>query len=133
MTGVNKVIILGRLGQDPETRVIGSGQQVCTLSVATSESWIKDGNKEERTEWHRIVLWGKLAEIASKHLHKGRSVFIEGKLQTRSWDDQQGNKRFITEIVGSSMQFVGDGNRATRDESSAPAPQDPMDDADISF
>lgn len=106
MQGVNKVILLGRLGQDPELRVTPNGQQVCTLRLATSESWTKDGNKEERTEWHRVILWGRQAEIAGKYLKKGRGCYIEGKLQTRSWDDKEGQKRYMTEIVASSIQFI---------------------------
>lgn len=117
MLGVNKVIVLGRLGQDPEVRVTPSGQHVCSLRVATSETWMKDGQKEERTEWHRVVLWGRQAELAGKYLRKGRSVYVEGKLQTRSWDDaQSGQKRYSTEIVGSQVQFLdsasGGGSRA---------------------
>ncbi len=106
MSGVNKVILVGRLGQEPDMRSTTSGQQVCTLSIATSETWTKDGNKEERTEWHRVVLWGRQAELAHKYLKKGRLVYIEGKLQTRSWQDQQGQKRYTTEIVASNMQFL---------------------------
>ncbi|WP_186650198.1 single-stranded DNA-binding protein [Fluviispira vulneris] len=110
MSGVNKVILIGRLGQEPEIRSTAGGQQVCTLSLATSESWIKDGNKEERTEWHRVVLWGRQAENAHKYLKKGRMVYIEGKLQTRSWQDQQGQKRYTTEIVATAMQFLEGGS-----------------------
>lgn len=106
MAGVNKVIVLGRLGQDPEVRMTPSGQQVCTMSLATSESWVKDGKKEERTEWHRVVLWGKQAELAGKFLKKGRNVYIEGRLQTRSWEDQSGQKRYSTEIVANTLTFV---------------------------
>lgn len=106
MSGVNKVILVGRLGQEPDMRSTTSGQQVCTLSIATSETWTKDGNKEERTEWHRVVLWGRQAELAHKYLKKGRLVYIEGKLQTRSWQDQQGQKRYTTEIVANNMQFL---------------------------
>lgn len=106
MSGVNKVILVGRLGQDPDLRNTPSGQQVCTLNIATSETWVKDGNKEERTEWHRVVLWGRQAELASKYLRKGRLVYIEGKLQTRTWQDQQNQKRYMTEIVANNMQFL---------------------------
>lgn len=107
MQGVNKVILIGRLGQDPEIRATPSGQTVASLRVATSESWIKDGQREERTEWHRVVVWGKQAENVGKYLSKGRAVFIEGKLQTRSWDDaQSGQKRYMTEIVASNVQFL---------------------------
>jgi single-strand DNA-binding protein len=110
MAGVNKVIILGRLGADPEVRMTPNGQQVCTMSMATSESYMKDGQKEERTEWHRVVLWGKQAELAGKYLKKGRQAYIEGRLQTRSWDDQQGQKRYATEIVANTLTFVDSGN-----------------------
>lgn len=110
MQGVNKVILIGRLGQDPEVRMTPNGQAVCSLRLATSESWTKDGNKEERTEWHRVVVWGRQAELAGKYLKKGRACFIEGKLQTRSWDDQQsGQKRYSTEIVASNIQFLDSG------------------------
>ncbi|MFP5519201.1 MAG: single-stranded DNA-binding protein [Bdellovibrionia bacterium] len=107
MSGVNKVIIIGRLGTDPEVKAIGSGQTVARLNVATSETWVKDGMKQERTEWHRIVVWGKLAEICGKHLSKGRQVYVEGRLQTRSWEDQAGQKRYATEIVANTVQFLG--------------------------
>lgn len=108
MAGVNKVIIVGRLGTDPEVRTVGSGGTVTRLSVATSENWVdKEGHKQERTEWHKIVVWGRLAEICGKHLAKGRQVYIEGRLQTRSWEDQQGQKRYSTEIVANTVQFLG--------------------------
>jgi single-strand DNA-binding protein len=104
---VNKVILVGRLGADPEVKAIGSGSTVARLNLATSESWVKDGQKQERTEWHRVTVWGKLAEICGKHLSKGRQVYVEGKLQTRQWEDQQGQKRYTTEIVASTVQFLG--------------------------
>jgi single-strand DNA-binding protein len=108
MSGVNKVIIVGRLGADPEMKTISAGSTVTRLNVATSESWTgKDGQKQERTEWHRITVWGKLAEICGKHLSKGRQVYVEGKLQTRNWEDQQGQKRYATEIVATTVQFLG--------------------------
>ena len=111
MSGVNKVILVGRLGADPEVKTISQGQTVARLSVATSESWTgKDGQKQERTEWHRVTVWGKLAEICGKHLSKGRQVYVEGKLQTRSWEDQQGQKRYATDIVASTVQFLGAAN-----------------------
>jgi single-strand DNA-binding protein len=120
MQGVNKVILVGRLGQDPEVRATPSGQTVASLRIATSESWIKDGQREERTEWHRVVVWGKQAENVGKYLAKGRSVFVEGKLQTRSWDDAtSGQKRFMTEIVASNVQFLDSGSRGN-DTSYAP-------------
>ena len=99
--GVNKVILIGNLGGDPEVRYTPNGSAVCNLSLATSESW-KDrqtGQPVERTEWHRIVIFGKLAEVAGQFLHKGSKVYIEGKLQTRKWQDQQGQDRYTTEVV----------------------------------
>lgn len=108
MSGVNKVIIIGRLGADPELKTVTGGQSVCRLSVATSENWTdREGQKQERTEWHRIVVWGKLAELCGKYLSKGRQAYIEGRLQTRSWEDQQGQKRYTTEIVANTVQFLG--------------------------
>jgi single-strand DNA-binding protein len=104
---VNKVIIVGRLGADPEVKAINSGTTVARLNIATSEAWVKDGQKQERTEWHRVTVWGKLAEICGKHLSKGRQVYVEGKLQTRQWEDQTGAKRYTTEIVASTVQFLG--------------------------
>ncbi len=110
MSGVNKVIIVGRLGQDPEMKAVGQGATVTRLNVATSENWVgKDGQKQERTEWHRIVVWGKLAEICGKYLAKGRQVYVEGRLQTRSWEDN-GQKKYSTEIVASTVQFLGSAN-----------------------
>lgn len=107
MAGVNKVIIIGRLGNDPEMKAVGQGATVTRLSVATSENWVdKGGQKQERTEWHRIVVWGKLAEICGKYLSKGRQVYVEGRLQTRSWEDN-GQKKYSTEIVASTVQFLG--------------------------
>ncbi|WP_295904256.1 single-stranded DNA-binding protein [uncultured Bdellovibrio sp.] len=107
MSGVNKVILVGRLGADPEVKAIGSGSTVARLNIATSETWVKDGQRQEKTEWHRVTVWGKLAEICGKHLAKGRQVYVEGKLQTRQWEDQQGQKRYTTEIVASTVQFLG--------------------------
>lgn len=110
MSGVNKVIIIGRLGQDPEMKAVGQGATVTRLNVATSENWTgKDGQKQERTEWHRIVVWGKLAEICGKYLAKGRQVYVEGRLQTRSWEDN-GQKKYSTEIVANTVQFLGSAN-----------------------
>lgn len=109
MSGVNKVIIVGRLGGDPEVRYTPGGQAVAKLSIATSESWNdKQGQKQERTEWHRVVVWGKMAEVVGQHLSKGRQVYVEGRLQTRSWDDKAtGQKKYSTEIVASTVQFLG--------------------------
>ena len=114
--GVNKAIILGRLGQDPEIRYTKDGKAVATLSVATSESW-KDkqtGEKKEQTEWHRVVLFGRLAEVAGEYLRKGSQVYIEGQLKTRKWTDQQGVARYSTEInigMNGVMQMIGSGNQ----------------------
>jgi single-strand DNA-binding protein len=105
---VNKVILLGRLGQDPELKYTPGGSPVCNFSVATTEAWTdKQGQKQEKTEWHRIVVWGKLAELCNQYLAKGRQAFIEGRLQTRSWDDKDGNKRYTTEILANTVQFIG--------------------------
>ena len=111
MSGVNKVILVGRLGADPEIKSVGNAQSVARLSVATSENWTgKDGQKQERTEWHRVVVWGRQAENCAKHLAKGRQVYVEGRLQTRSWEDTtSGQKKYATEIVASTVQFLGGG------------------------
>ena len=108
MPGVNKVIIVGNLGQDPEIRYMADGTAVANFSVATSETW-KDkqtGEKKEKTEWHRIVVWRQLAEICAKYLSKGKQVYLEGKLQTRSWE-KDGITRYTTEIVANEVQFLG--------------------------
>ena len=119
MSGVNKVIVLGRLGADPEVKTVAGGQTVARLSVATSENWTdKTGQKQERTEWHRIVVWGKLADLCGKYLSKGRQVYCEGRLQTRQWEDQQGQKRYTTEIVANTVQFLGGGQQAERNTAS---------------
>lgn len=108
MAGVNKVILVGNLGRDPEVRYTKSGQAVASFSLATSERWTgKDGNKEEKTEWHRIVAWGKLGEICGEYLSKGKQVYIEGRLQTREWEDNDGNKKQTTEIVANNMTMLG--------------------------
>ena len=115
MSSVNKVIIIGNLGRDPETRYLPNGDAVTTLAVATSESW-KDknsGEKKETTEWHRISLFRKLAEIAGKYLKKGDKVYIEGRLQTRKWTDKDGIERYTTEIIADSMKMLGSRQGAT--------------------
>ncbi|GIU23676.1 MULTISPECIES: single-stranded DNA-binding protein [unclassified Shewanella] len=113
--GVNKVILVGNLGQDPEVRYMPNGNAVANITVATSESW-KDqqGQQQERTEWHRVVMFGKLAEITGEYLRKGSQVYLEGKLQTRKWKDQSGQDRYSTEVVvdqGGSMQMLGSRNQ----------------------
>ncbi|MCB9095842.1 MAG: single-stranded DNA-binding protein [Halobacteriovoraceae bacterium] len=109
---INKVMLLGRLGQDPELKYTPSGAAVCNFSLATSETWNdkSSGQRQEKTEWHRVVCWGKTAELCNQYLAKGRQVFLEGRLQTRSWDDKDGNKRYTTEIVASNVQFIGGRN-----------------------
>lgn len=106
---VNKVILLGRLGQDPELKYTPNGSSVCNFSLATTESWSdkQSGQKQEKTEWHRVVVWGKLAELCNQYLSKGRQAFVEGRIQTRSWDDKDGQKRYSTEILASTVQFIG--------------------------
>lgn len=105
---VNKVILIGRLGADPEVRYTPSGAPVANFRMATSETWNdKQGQRQEKTEWHRIVVWGKLAELCGEYLSKGRLVFIEGRLQTRQWDDRDGNKRYTTEIQAREVTFLG--------------------------
>jgi single-strand DNA-binding protein len=107
--GVNKVILIGHLGADPESRAMPSGSSVANLRIATTESWRdkQSGEQQERTEWHRVALFGRLAEIASEYLRKGSQVYIEGSLRTRKWQDKQGNERYSTEIVGNEMQMLG--------------------------
>lgn len=108
MAGVNKVILVGNLGGDPEMRYTPSGMAVANFKLATSETFkTKEGQKETKTEWHRVVAFGKLAEICGEYLAKGKQIYIEGKIQTRSWDDKDGNKKYITEIVANAMQMLG--------------------------
>lgn len=125
--GVNKVILVGHLGADPEIRYMPSGEAVATLRVATSETW-KDkqtGEQQERTEWHRVVLFGRLAEIAGEYLKKGRQVYIEGSLRTRKWQGQDGQDRYTTEIVGREMQLIGSRSEAaaTSDQGASMYPE----------
>ncbi|MER3447014.1 MAG: single-stranded DNA-binding protein [Candidatus Dadabacteria bacterium] len=108
MRGVNKVILIGNLGRDPEIRYTTSGQAVANFTLATTEIRTnKDGKKDEFTEWHRIVAWGRLAEICGEYLSKGKTVYIEGTLRTRSWEDKEGKKRWTTEVVAQNMQMLG--------------------------
>lgn len=114
---VNKVILLGRLGQDPEQKYLPNGGEVSNFSVATSEKWTdKNGQKQESTEWHRIVAYGKTAELCNKFLAKGRQVYLEGRLQTRSWE-KDGEKRYATEIVAQVVQFIGSSSETQSSES----------------
>lgn len=137
--GINKVILVGNLGADPEVRYMPSGGAVTNLRVATTDSW-KDkqsGEQQERTEWHRIVMFGRLAEIAGEYLRKGSQVYLEGRLQTRKWQGQDGNDRYTTEIVANDMQMLGGrgGQQvpdAPAESTKASAPSDDFDD-DIPF
>ena len=119
---VNKTTLVGNLGADPELRYTPSGQAVCELRLATNEVWNdKEGQRQERTEWHRVVVWGKRAELCAEYLRKGRQAYIEGKLRTRSWDDKEGNKRYTTEIVANDVQFLG-GRENARTTDAPPPP-----------
>ena len=122
MASVNKVIIIGHLGKDPETRFAPSGDAICNFTVATSESW-KDkatGEKKEKTEWHRITCYGKLAEIVGLYLRKGSKVYVEGKLQTRKWEDKDGIVRYTTEIIASEMRMLS--SKQEGDDEAEPRP-----------
>ena len=109
-SSVNKVTLLGHLGKNPEVKYLPSGQAVCEMSIATTDTY-KDRNEQqqERTEWTRVVVWGKTAENCAKYLQKGRQVYLEGRLQTRSWDDKEGKKQYMTEVVASTVVFLGGG------------------------
>ena len=131
MASINKALIIGRLGRDPEVKYTPSGVAVCNFSVATSETW-KDkqtGERKEKTEWHRISCYRKLAEICGQYLKKGREAYIEGKLQTRSWD-QDGSKRYVTEIIADTVQFLG-GQGQVEEKPYTVTPDD--DNSDIPF
>ena len=138
MKGINKVILVGTLGKDPEVRFTAGGDAVATISVATSESW-KDkqsGEKKEKTEWHRVIFWRRLAEIVGEYLKKGSAVYIEGKLQTRKWQDKSGDDRFTTEIVAHEMQMLGGKTQGSQPQkpTQKPAPQQTPDfDDDIPY
>lgn len=140
MAGLNKVILIGNLGRDPEIRYTKNGQAVANFTLATTENWTnRNGEREERTEWHRIVAWGKLAEICGEYLAKGKQVYVEGRLQTRDWEDREGNKRQTTEINANNMLMLGrrgdgpspDRNRDRIEDS--PAPEVPPAKDDIPF
>jgi len=131
MASLNKVLLIGNLGRDPELRYTPSGRAVANFSIATTEQWKdKDGQKQDRTDWHNIVLWGRQAEIAKDYLRKGKQIYLEGRIQTRSYDDKEGNKKWITEIIGDRFLMLGrkgdDGGAADEfppppDSSSQPA------------
>lgn len=138
---VNKAILVGNLGRDPEVRFTTSGRAVAKFPVATSERWTdQDGNRQERTEWHNIVVWGKQAETCGQYLAKGRQVYVEGSIRSRQYDDKEGNKRYITEIVARDVRFLGGGGggggKAAADSGfNVPAGEDapPAGDDDIPF
>lgn len=122
--GINKVILIGNLGKDPDIQTFDSGVKKASFPIATSEEYKdKDGNKVQQTEWHNIILWRGMAEVAEKYLNKGNQVYIEGKIKTRSWEDKDGNKRYITEIVGDNMTMLG-GRRQQNSESQDTKTQD---------
>ncbi len=133
MAGVNKVILIGNLGRDPELRYTQSGQAVANFTLATTENWNdrSSGERVERTEWHRIVVWGRSGEMCAKYLSKGRTVYVEGRLQTREWEDREGQKRRTTEINAQTVQFLGGpkGSGGSRDGLAVgeepPEPQEP--------
>ncbi len=126
MAGLNKVILIGNLGRDPELRYTQSGQAVANFTLATTESIAKkDGGREDRTEWHRIVAWARLAEICGEYLSKGRQVYIEGRIQTREWEDKDGNKRYTTEIKADKMLMLGSRGDAGFTPSSNPNSSNP--------
>jgi len=134
---VNKAILIGNLGADPEVRYTQSGTAVATFRVATTETWKKEGEKEEQTEWHRIVAFARLAEICGEYLSKGSKVYIEGRIQTRKWEDRDGNPRYTTEIVAREMKMLsprgaGDNNQGTYKNEEPPMPDVPMED-DVPF
>jgi single-strand DNA-binding protein len=134
MSSLNRVTLIGNLGRDAELRYTQSQQPVATFTIATSERWTdKQGQKQERTEWHRVVAWGRLAEFCSEYLRKGRQVYVEGRLQTRQWDDKDGNKRNTVEIVARSILLLG--SRAGGERGPDEAPLDEMEspDEDIPF
>lgn len=125
MAGVNKVIIVGRLGNDPEVRTMPNGEAVANISVATSESWTdkQTGERREQTEWHRIVFYRRQAEVVGEYLRKGSQVYVEGRLRTRKWQDQNGQDRYTTEIQGDVMQMLGGRNDQMGDSPAYSAPQ----------
>jgi single-strand DNA-binding protein len=128
MASVNKAILIGNLGKDPELRYTPSGRAVANFSIATSEKWKgQDGENQEKTEWHNIVLWGRTAELAKEYLSKGSPVYIEGRIQTRSYEDKNGVKKYITEIVGQRMQFLG--RRGETGSDYTPPPPPPADES----
>jgi single-strand DNA-binding protein len=122
MASVNKVILIGNLGRDPETRYMSNGEAVTNITLATTDTWKdKNGEKQEKTEWHRVTFYRKLAEIAGEYLKKGRQVYVEGRLETRKWTDKTGNERYTTEVIASDMKMLGSRSGSGSFESNEPA------------
>jgi len=135
MASVNKAILVGRLGADPVKRYTSSGNPVVSFRIATTEGWTnREGEREERTEWHQIVAWSKLAEICDQYLTKGRLVYVEGRIQTREWEDREGNRRWTTEIIANQMQMLGpptgEAPRDVETDDVQPEPPEPVTDSD---
>lgn len=137
MAGVNKVILVGNLGKDPEVRHLDNGASVANFPIATTESYKdRNGNRQETTEWHNIVLWRGLADIAEKYLRKGNQIYVEGKLRTRSWEDKEGNTRYTTEVIGDNLTMLGGkpqesaGNASMSSSPAAPVEKSPVEDDD---
>ena len=137
MAGINKVILIGNLGKDPEIRSLENGVKVASFSLATTESYKnKDGQKVEQTEWHNIVVWRGLAEVAEKYLKKGSQIYLEGKIRTRSWDDKEGNKKYTTEIIGDTFTMLGsrrDEGHQNTEPSSPSEPKEKEQEDDLPF
>jgi single-strand DNA-binding protein len=139
MSRVNRVFLLGYLGADPEKRETSSGSLVTNLRLATSEQWTdkQTGEKKEQTEWHRVVIFGRLAEVAAQYLHKGSQVYVEGRLQTRKWQGQDGQDRYTTEVVASDMRLLGGGEEEAKEPTSTKqkdvTPQTGLDEEEIPF
>lgn len=122
MAGINKVILVGNLGKDPEVKSLDGGRKVATFTLATTETYKnKNGERVDQTEWHNIVYWGSIVDVIEKYLRKGSQIYLEGKIRTRSYDDKEGNKRYITEIVGDQMTMLGSANRSGGSPSAEPA------------
>ncbi|MBC6415204.1 MAG: single-stranded DNA-binding protein [Bdellovibrionales bacterium] len=124
MMGVNRVMLLGNLGVDPEIKKTNSGQSMTLFSLATSSAWTnREGQRQEHTEWHRVVVWGKLAETCAKYLTKGNKVYVDGRLQTRSWEDDKNQKRYTTEIVAREVLFLNSKSENVSSQNYSPAPE----------
>ena len=135
MASVNKVILIGNLGRDPKVRYSGDGTAICSISIATTSQWKdrKSNEKQEETEWHRVVFYGKLAEIAGEYLTKGRSVYVEGRLRTRKWKSKDGQDRYTTEVIADQMQMLGGNKDATSQNPANDAPTPDLDDDSIPY